>query len=512
MVRSGHGRPEGGAGPTAGPGAAGRARFSTRRRLIASFAAVLLASLWAPLYQLVSLHRMDATLDALEEQERRMFIALELEDALLDEYEQAAQFVAGNAETAAGYERARARALELLEALTARMPAAEAQALEARMRDATSELGQMVRVRGVALPEGSAAAIPALHDRVAATGLADDHRGWSVVMVIEESIHAHFRELQRSTSAFRRQLVELGEAAQRWTALLLIVPPLLVTATVLYLSRSVARPLARLSEGAAALASGDLDTHIDLQTPDEFGALAAKFNAMTVALKQHRVRHAEAEKMAGIGRVAAGMAHELNNPLQVILGYLSLNRDVPDPRLAEQLAATEEEALRCKSIVDGMLELSRPPAQAATRVDLRELCEDVAGRLRATAQQGAIRLAVRGSALAVADRARLRQVVFNLVKNALEAAGPAGEVDVVIGASERSVEIAVSDSGPGLAPEARARIFEPFFTTKPEGTGLGLAVSRSIARAHGGDIDIGAGGAGGAVFTLRLPRAAEARG
>jgi signal transduction histidine kinase len=194
-----------------------------------------------------------------------------------------------------------------------------------------------------------------------------------------------------------------------------------------------------------------------------------------------------------------------------MLGYLSLNRDVPDPRLREQLALVEDEALRCKGIVEGMLELSRPASKAAAAVDLRELCEDVCGSVRISVQPGTPRVLVEGAAVAVADRPQLRQVVFNLLKNAVEAAGPEGEVRVAIGTSGRMAEVAISDGGPGIAPEARARLFEPFFTTKPSGTGLGLAVSRAIARTHGGDIELRNGDSGGAVFTLRLPRASAAR-
>ena len=286
--------------------------------------------------------------------------------------------------------------------------------------------------------------------------------------------------------------------------------PLFVAAAVVYLSRSVARPLAVLSEGAAALAGGDLAKRIELGSADEFGALAADFNAMTVALRQHQDRLVESEKLAGIGRLAAGVAHEINNPLQVIIGYLSMRRDVADRKLAEQLAAIEDEAMRCKAVVDGLLELSRPAARFEP-VDLRGLCEDVAGSLRVAVQPGPLRLRLEGTAVAIGDGPRLRQVLYNLMKNAVEAAGPGGEVAVVLASSGHGVDIAVRDSGPGVPAAARARLFEPFFTTKPTGTGLGLAVSRAIALAHGGDIDVEASASGGAVFTLRLPRIASER-
>jgi signal transduction histidine kinase len=227
-------------------------------------------------------------------------------------------------------------------------------------------------------------------------------------------------------------------------------------------------------------------------------------------LKQHQQRLVASEKLAGIGRLAAGVAHELNNPLQVILGYLSLNRDVPDRRLAEQLAAIEAEALHCKEIVEGLLELSRPGV-SPTVVDLRVLCDDVAVGLRLAGRPDAVDLETSGEALALGDRPKLRQVIFNLVKNALEASGPEGRVAVVVGVSAMLAEVAIRDSGPGIAPDVRARLFEPFFTTKANGTGMGLAVSRAIALAHGGDIQATNGAAGGAVFTLRLPRVQEGR-
>jgi signal transduction histidine kinase len=316
--------------------------------------------------------------------------------------------------------------------------------------------------------------------------------------------------LQHRTSRGRDDLVALETAAVRWTAALLVAVPLFVAAAVLYLSRSVAKPLARLSEGAGALAAGDLDARIDIDTPDEFGALAGEFNAMTVALKEHQDRLVDAEKAAGIGRLAAGIAHELNNPLQVMLGYLSLNRDVPDARLARQLAAAEDEALRCKDIVAGLLELSRP-AVDSTAVDLHALCEDVAAAVGVSLRPSTLHLSMEGGAIALGDRQKLRQVLFNLIRNAVEAAGPGGDVMVSLGASGGWAEVAVSDTGPGVPPETRARLFEPFFTTKAAGKGLGLAVSRAIAIAHGGDIEVRNNHPAGAVFTLRVPRAPEGR-
>jgi signal transduction histidine kinase len=474
-----------------------RGRFSTRRRLIVAFSAVLAAVLSAFALQIASLRRMEATFVEMKDHEEQMRLALELEDAFHDQYGQETRILVGEIDNLHAYEAARRRALGILATLETRVDEPEAIAWMRQVREASAELDRMFRAH-VASASGPR------HPRTTETL----ERSYGLLIHIEGTVDEFFRMLQQAISAVRRDLVALENAAVRWTAALLVATVVLVAGAVLYLSRSVARPLARLSEGAAALAAGDLDARIDVDTPDEFGALAAKFNAMTVALKQHQERLVESEKLAGVGRLAAGVAHELNNPLQVMIGYLSLDRDEPhDPRLARHLAAIEEEALRCKRIVEDLLQLSRPVVTPSP-VDLRDLCEDVVRRLIESAAPGASRVAVRGGAVALGDPAKLRQVVFNLVKNAVEAAGPAGEVGVEVGGAAGEARVTVRDSGPGVAAEARERLFEPFFTTKPSGTGLGLAVSRAIARAHGGDIEIAGAEHDGAAFTLRLPRAA----
>ncbi|RKH05149.1 sensor histidine kinase, partial [Corallococcus carmarthensis] len=274
-----------------------------------------------------------------------------------------------------------------------------------------------------------------------------------------------------------------------------------------YIGNSVARPVARLSEGAARLARGDLDVRIPEDDPGELGHLAAQLNRMTVALREHQARLVQHEKLAGIGRLAAGVAHEINNPLGVILGYVRLLQRRAEGALAEDLRVVEEEAVRCQDIVEGLLDLARPGRGPLEPVPLRDACEEVVSRLRESTRVGPqVSVAVLGEGTAWAQAPRLRQVLLNLVKNAAEAAGEGGRVEVRIAVdAEGASRVAVSDSGPGVTAEARARLFEPFFTTKLSGTGLGLAVSQAIAEAHGGRIDVDTGPLGGARFTLSLP-------
>jgi signal transduction histidine kinase len=139
-------------------------------------------------------------------------------------------------------------------------------------------------------------------------------------------------------------------------------------------------------------------------------------------------------------------------------------------------------------------------------VDLRALCDDIVARLAEAHRGAGVTVTVAGQGSATGTASKLRQVLLNLAKNAVEAAAPSGHVDILVGESDQRSEVTVRDSGPGLDAEARERLFEPFFTNKPRGTGLGLAVSQTIARAHGGEIVAEPPGSGGACFVLRLPR------
>jgi signal transduction histidine kinase len=474
-----------------------RAPSTTRRRLLLALSALLATFVLALATQLRGLRRMEATFTEMRDHETEMRLALELEDAVRDRYAHEARFAMGERAAHPDVVAARRRAERLLRQLREQVDEPEARAALGEIATAGAELDR-------AFPDPDRRLVLAAD---AGTAPLLEH-AFALVTKIEGDVDRLFAVLQRSTISSREQLVALEQSAIRWLGGLLLLAPLLVAAAALYLYRAVARPLARLSRGADALARGDLDVRIDVDTPDEFGALAAGLNAMTLSLRQHQVRLVESEKLAGLGRVAAGVAHELNNPLQVMIGYLSLHRDVPDRRLAEQLAAIEEEAYRCRDVVESLLELARPTVPAPGPVDLRAVCEDVSERLQGVGPRVA-RLTLDGGARALADRPRVRQVVFNLLRNAIEAAGPEGEVEVRLGVSGDAAELSVRDSGPGIAPGARERLFEPFFTTKSNGTGLGLAVSRAIARAHGGDIEAENAPGGGAVFRLRLPRADE---
>ena len=206
-------------------------------------------------------------------------------------------------------------------------------------------------------------------------------RAQLVVTRIQDLAEALVARSEASIAAARADVEAVERRTKAWIVALLLGAPLLAGAVSLYIGRSIARPIARLQEGAARLAAGRLDTRIDVDSPDEFGALARQFNAMTASLTEHQDRLVQSEKLAGIGRLAAGVAHEINNPLAVILGYARLLQKRAEGPLRDELQIIEDEAVRARDIVEGLLDLSRPLPAGRARVDLREICDEVVGRL-----------------------------------------------------------------------------------------------------------------------------------
>lgn len=311
---------------------------------------------------------------------------------------------------------------------------------------------------------------------------------------------------------------------------------------VLLLDMQVLRPLARLRARTAEVGSGNLDTHVEIDGPAEVQSLAAAFNDMTEKLaararelEVQRGELARAEQFASVGRIAAGTAHEVGNPLATMLGFVELLLDprTEPPLSAEQremLERVREQTLRIKKLLGQLLEYSRPPRTELDHVAVAPLVERVIAMVRHDARCAGVTmtLAPGADALAVfADPSLLEQVLLNLLVNAARAAlcdasaARAPAVEVRTSTHEHEVRIDVLDNGPGVAPELRAHLFEPFVTTAKagEGTGLGLAISQGLVERMGGSLaclsdrsPIGAGGSPGAVFRVTLPRAQSTDG
>jgi signal transduction histidine kinase len=223
-------------------------------------------------------------------------------------------------------------------------------------------------------------------------------------------------------------------------------------------------------------------------------------------VKAHQQQLLQTERLMGLASMSAGIAHELNNPIGVILGYAKLLRRRGGAGDDKVLAAIEEEAERCRQVIEGLLDLTRGGVFRTESVNFRTLVEGVVAALRVKGVPAGISIDVHGSGTADVDRAKLRQVLTNLIVNAVEACGNTGRVVVLVDESGPGVvNVEVHDTGSGLTPAARERIFEPFFTTKPNGSGLGLAIARAIARAHGGDVTIQSTTDRGTIFRLTVP-------
>ena len=468
----------------------------TARRLFLSFALLVSTFAAGSLVTLAQVRSVRIGLAEMQGHVEGVRLALELASAVRDQYaHQAHTIILGNDSHLRFYEAAEKRVQELTARVRAQVVSAEEREWVEDIERASGQLDLLFRGR----------IVPAVlkHDQ---TDVQEEHgRAQLLVSLIQDRTDRLVQRYEASIQAYEAQVSSLQAGAFRWAVFFVAVAPLLAVAVGVHVFRSVAGPVARLQQGAARLAGGDLRTRIEVRSQDEFGALARQFNAMTEALEQHQERLVQHEKLAGIGRLAAGVAHEINNPLAVILGYARLLRKTAHGSVADDLRVIEDETLRAKAIVDGLLDLSRPIDVHREPVDLRALCDEVMARLGGTRLLEGVRADMSGVGHAAGDAQKLRQVVLNLVKNAAEAAGKGGRIEITVGEADGFAQVSVSDSGPGLPDEVRARLFEPFFSRKEGGTGLGLAVSKGIVEAHGGTLEAESPPQGGARFSLRLP-------
>jgi len=275
--------------------------------------------------------------------------------------------------------------------------------------------------------------------------------------------------------------------------------------------RAFVTPLAEVDAVARRVAKGDRRARIGSLSAVELSGLAEAFDRMLDALARAEAELVASERLAAIGRVAAGVAHEINNPIAVIRGYVkTMRREAVDPGLRDELLILDEEAAACQRIAEDLLVYAHSPATAPLPVRADELLREAVDRCEepggGASDSRARRIVVDAeTALISVDPLRIRQVIVNLVNNAREASQGDEPVEVRGRCDRDGYCIEVLDRGVGLADDVRDHIFEPFFTTRRDGTGLGLAVCHGLVTAHGGTIRAEPRDGGGTRFVVSLP-------
>jgi signal transduction histidine kinase len=237
--------------------------------------------------------------------------------------------------------------------------------------------------------------------------------------------------------------------------------------------------------------------------------LAERLRLTGGRLEVATARAEQAERLAALGRLAAGLAHEIRNPLGSIAASIELLRtggtlSEEDTKLC---AIVERETARLNDLVGDMLDLSRPREPSKTVVDLASMASDVVVLAGKSGRGEDVRVRYEGpsAALVLADAGQIRQVVWNLVRNAVQASSAGEDVIVRIASDERARVLEVCDRGQGISPEARERLFDAFFTTRSQGMGVGLAVVKRVLDDHGFSIEVESAADRGTIFRVRMP-------
>jgi two-component system NtrC family sensor kinase len=377
---------------------------------------------------------------------------------------------------------------------------------------------------------------PIYNERSCSTAACHHHTpGQQVLGVLDVSLS--LTEVDQQITSFRRGSIVM-------TAIGVLI---LAGFLWFFAQREVVRPVAALVHATRAVAGDRLEFEIPVRGRSELSLLAASFNDMTRSLrhvegelralthdlerqvedrtadlKRAQAQLVQSEKLSSLGRLSASIAHEINNPLAGILTFAkliirTLEQGPPDESrrkvLIKNLHLVQRESERCSAIVRNLLDFARERPLALRDTDLVAVVEEALQLIWHQIQIQGVTLDKRIEPVPVvlADFGQLRQAFVNIALNACEAMGRGGTLTVRVHRPEPgTVELAVSDNGPGISKENLGKIFDPFFSTKEKGTGLGLSVVYGIVQRHGGRIDVESELGRGTTFFLRLPAKKDA--
>jgi two-component system NtrC family sensor kinase len=326
-----------------------------------------------------------------------------------------------------------------------------------------------------------------------------DHEGQIVGILYVGARQASFEELVYEFDA-RILMIALGSTL---LAVMIAVP----------ISRSITRPVENLAEANERVARGDRTVTVPVEGTGELAILARSFNSMVETLRTTEQQLIQSEKLASVGQLAAGVAHEINNPLGTILLFSDIMRKElpPDDPRRDDVKMIIDEATRCKTIVSDLLNFARQNEVLAQSTDVNALLSETIEEIGVHPVLHDLEIIRRldpDLPSIQADPAQLKEVFINLMTNAAEAMEGDGSLTIAASPAEDGmVAIVFQDTGCGIPEENLSKIFTPFFTTKPigKGTGLGLAIVYGIIKMHRGQIYVESEVGVGSTFTVTLP-------
>lgn len=323
--------------------------------------------------------------------------------------------------------------------------------------------------------------------------------------------------LEAKYSDVRKNAIAVFAAITIAGVICAIIPGWLFTGRIM-------RPVTNLIRASAEIAKGNFSPKIDTISKGDIGLLQKEFFIMTKALKEREKRKKveseiqliQSENQASVGKLAAGVAHEINNPLTAVLTFthLILRRDDLADEVRSDLETVASQTERVRKIVKSLLDFSRQTAIAPEPTDINSLIEDSVGLMKNQALIKDVNLFFLGEKELLAltlDRNQCQSVLINLIINALDATPSGGKIEILTRKTNikkgSGVEIIIADTGSGISPDHMDKLFDPFFTTKEvgKGTGLGLAVTAGIIDRHGGTIKVRSKPGTGTTFVIWLP-------